>query len=107
MGSGNHHGGQKTYNAKEGIDLLDLPIGRNTLYKKLVENGVIDEEHRPNQEMVSRGLMVCKEKLVGNGRQLKFHNIPLFTEAGLLFAQDFFIETKLEHEQKPKNQSAR
>lgn len=75
---------KKLHNASGVINLLGLNYGRNTLYKKLRESGILDENNCPNEEMRRGGFITYTEKTVWKGgRRITSHSVPLFTNSGV------------------------
>ena len=82
----------KTYNFAEVSELLNLPFGRNKLYKMLVEIGLLDDEHRPCKSMLENKCMTYRDKLVPKNRKPHLSIIPFFTERGLRYLDKLLKE---------------
>lgn len=78
-----------TYTAKEVIYFLDLPYGRNTLYRKLRELGFLDETNYPSKEMQDQKLIIVRHPLVIRFRPV---NVPIFTSEFLRFIEKYLAK---------------
>lgn len=83
--------------AEEKIDIgqaakiLELPFGRNTLFKKLREKGVFfKNRNEPRQEYVSRGYFQLKEKMVQTENREFMVIKVLVTQKGLAYISSIF-----------------
>lgn len=65
--------------------ILDLPYGRNTLFKKLREMGILfKNRNEPMQEYINRGYFLLKEKMIDRENHPSFPVIKvLVTQKGL------------------------
>lgn len=83
----------KVLDADEKIDIgqaakiLELPFGRNTLFRKLREDGVFfKNRNEPRQEYIRRGYFVLKEKFIERDNHEGFVVVKvLVTQKGLEF----------------------
>jgi len=88
----------KVMDADEKIDIgqaakiLELPFGRNTMFKKLREQGVFfKNRNEPKQEYLNRGYFTLKEKFIDRKNHNGFVIIKvLVTQKGLHFLSQFF-----------------
>lgn len=89
----------KMINIGQAAKILELPFGRNTLYKKLREMGVFFKyKNEPKQEHVAAGRFVLKEKEVERkGHSNLVVTKVLVTQKGLAYLGSLFPErnTKL------------
>jgi hypothetical protein len=93
MGSYNYKLQKVTYTAKEVAQELELPFGRNKLYKLLVEMGILDENHMPNDFVLNRDYILYHEVRVHKGgRRLYTEYVPFFTDSGIDYVRGKFIE---------------
>jgi Rha family phage regulatory protein len=83
--------------AEEKIDIgqaakiLELPFGRNTLFKKLREKGVFfKNRNEPRQEYVNRGYFQLKEKMVQTENREFMVIKVLVTQKGLAYISSIF-----------------
>ena len=83
---------EKMYSFAEAAELLNLPFGRNKLYKILVEMGLLDEEHMPCESMFKKKYMTYRNKLVPKNGTPHSSVIPFFTERGLSFIEELLQE---------------
>lgn len=76
---------------------LGLDFGRNTLYKKLREKGVLfKNSNEPKQYYVSKGYFKIKEKLITKESGKEFINIQTFvTQKGLAYIAKIFNVVQL------------
>jgi Rha family phage regulatory protein len=72
--------------------VLDLPFGRNTMFKKLREQGVFfKNRNEPKQEYIKRGYFLLKEKLIERDNHESFVVLKvLATQKGLEFINRLF-----------------
>jgi Rha family phage regulatory protein len=75
--------------------ILELPFGRNTLFKKLREIGIFfKNRNEPMQEYVQRGYFILKEKLIARQNHEDFTVVKiLVTQKGLEFLSNQFKAT--------------
>lgn len=93
---------EKVLDSDERIDIgqsakiLELPFGRNTLFKKLREMGIFfKNKNEPKQEYVQRGYFVLKEKWIDYNNHDGFTVLKvLVTQKGLEFLADIFTDLK-------------
>lgn len=93
---------EKVLDSDERIDIgqsakiLELPFGRNTLFKKLREMGIFfKNKNEPKQEYVQRGYFILKEKWVDRGGYDGFIALKiLVTQKGLEFLANRFNVVK-------------
>lgn len=71
---------------------LNLDFGRNTLYKRLREKGVLfKNSNEPKQYYVSQGYFKLKEKLITKDNNESFINVQTFvTQKGLAYIAKLF-----------------
>lgn len=79
--------------------ILELPFGRNTLFKKLRDNGVFfKQKNEPKQLYIDRGYFQLKEKWIERENHESFMIIKvLVTQRGL-----GFLSTMFKSDPKPK-----
>ncbi len=79
--------------------ILELPFGRNTLFKKLSDNGVFfKQKNEPKQLYIDRGYFQLKEKWIERENHDSFMIIKvLVTQRGL-----GFLSTMFKSDSKPK-----
>ena len=72
--------------------VLDLPFGRNTMFKELRARGVFfKNRNEPMQQYINRGYFKLKEKLIKRENHENFTVIKvLVTQKGLLFLSKLF-----------------
>jgi Rha family phage regulatory protein len=72
--------------------VLDLPFGRNTMFKKLREKGIFfKNRNEPKQEYIKRGYFLLKEKLIERDNHESFVVLKvLATQKGLEFINRLF-----------------
>lgn len=71
--------------------ILELPFGRNTLFKELREKGVFfKNRNEPKQEFIARGYFQLKEKMVQNGENQFMVVKVLVTQKGLAYISSIF-----------------
>jgi hypothetical protein len=93
MGSYNSKLRANTYLAKDVVEILNLPFGRNTFYKHLTEMGLIDVDHKPTESMQKLGYILYQTpKVWMGGRRIVNTITPFFTDSGIEFIQEKFIE---------------
>ena len=88
----------KVLDAEEKIDIgqaskiLELPFGRNTMFKKLREKGIFfKNKNEPKQEYISRKYFVLKEKYITRNNHDGFIVLKvLVTQKGLEFLSNIF-----------------
>lgn len=76
--------------------ILELPFGRNTLFKKLREMGIFfKNKNEPKQEYVQRGYFILKEKWIDYNNHDGFTVLKvLVTQKGLEFLANLFNVVK-------------
>ncbi|MGY0408717.1 MAG: phage antirepressor KilAC domain-containing protein [Polaribacter sp.] len=88
----------KVLDAEEKIDIgqaskiLELPFGRNTMFKKLREKGIFfKNRNEPKQEYIKRQYFVLKEKYIARNNHDGFVVVKvLVTQKGLEFLSNVF-----------------
>ncbi len=88
----------RVLDADEKIDIgqaakiLELPFGRNTMFKKLREKGVFfKNRNEPKQEYIKRGYFVLKEKFIERNQHDGFVVVKvLVTQRGLEYISQLF-----------------
>ena len=88
----------KVLDAEEKIDIgqaskiLELPFGRNTMFKKLREKGIFfKNRNEPKQEYIKRQYFVLKEKYITRNNHDGFVVVKvLVTQKGLEFLSNMF-----------------
>ncbi len=80
--------------------ILDLPFGRNTLFKKLREKGILfKNKNEPKQEYIKRGYFELKEILIPRNNHDDLIKLKvLVTQRGLGFISKLFNSEPPKHE---------
>lgn len=92
----------RVLDADEKIDIgqaakiLELPFGRNTMFKKLRERGIFfKNRNEPQQTYIKRGFFVMKEKFIERNNHDGFVILKvLVTQKGLEFLNTIFKSTR-------------
>lgn len=92
---------EKVFDADEKIDvgqaakILELPFGRNTMFKKLRENGIFfKNKNEPKQEYIKRQYFQLREKYIARNNHEGFVVMKvLVTQKGLEFLSKLFNKT--------------
>jgi anti-repressor protein len=71
--------------------VLELPFGRNTLFKKLREKGILfKNRNEPKQEYVAKGWFLLKEMTYNDGEKDRINLKILVTQKGLAWISKLF-----------------
>ena len=82
---------EERYNAKDVIEYLKLPYGRNTFYKKLRELGFLDKANYPSKEMQDKKLITVAHPLAIGFNPV---NVPIFTKSFILFIEKHLLKNE-------------
>ena len=85
----------RTILAKEVVEILELKYGTTTLYKYMMQLGMIDENHYPTETMIKMGLLAYQRPLVKGNSGIICKYVPVFSEKGITYLESLLKEKNM------------